>query len=238
MGTSDSPSCVTDPVREKELIDEFKRRLAYVRFSFLTAQKSLASNVEFNSSLARLARTIGQPTEPVSKKSRLHPELELVISFHARRYAVERGGSIATVTQPDVQKAAQYAVRTLHTRKGARNHSVLRYHVEGLMALLQETSGKPVLASRTRRGDYDPHVAEGISRILPDFFAEYAVGVPEAKIARMILDARKAFAGRPMRFIDYFPGYGLAASPDGLHRSAAHGIAIHIETAFAIYCPN
>jgi len=85
----------------------------------------------------------------------------------------------------------------------------LRHHVEGLMALLQETVGKPVLLTLQKDHEYDPQAVgkNGEMLIMLARLMESEVAI--TTLASMVKTARKKYASRPMCFADYFPGYGV-----------------------------
>jgi len=93
------------------------------------------------------------------------------------------------------------------------------------MALIQKFSGKPVIPRRYRNSVYDPHFAPGISEIVPSFFRGLEPSATIGQLVKIAEDARKEWAGRQPRFIEYFPGYGLHLGPDGSLISAA-GITV------------
>jgi len=72
-----------------------------------------------------------------------------------------------------------------------------------------------VIARRYRNSIYDPHFAEGVSRIVPMHFRDDAAGITEARLVRLAERIRKRYAGRALRFLDLFPGYGAVAGESG-----------------------
>lgn len=237
IGTSDNPHYTSDPSRLAELMAEFLPRLEHIRNNYILCTRYLESKVEFNASLTRLQSACAKPKVEGATEERLHPELELVISHFARKFAAERAGKNAEPVQADVERAARRAVKLLSTRKGAPGREILRHHVEALVALVQEFSGKPVLALRQRNGVYDPHFADGISQLVPTIFQSIDSKILEGTLARMVLDARKQNAGRPLRFTAYFPLYGAQVRDDGAIMVGGMEVG-RFEDAFPIYCPN
>lgn len=81
------------------------------------------------------------------------------------------------------------------------------------MALFQETSGKPILGEYEPKGIYAPAGSNPLSQMLIDIVQEMEPRASAATVVGIIKDARKKYAGKRMRFIDFFPGYGLTIRP-------------------------
>jgi hypothetical protein len=58
LGVSDNPNCVTDPEREAAVLEEFGRRLAYLKASYRFCKECLPSSTSFNRSLALAHRIV------------------------------------------------------------------------------------------------------------------------------------------------------------------------------------
>lgn len=209
LGASDAPNFATDPAREQELVEEFKRRLAFIAQSYRLALELLGRDQDFNRSLARLKRSLARKSPANMRGERAHPELELVISRFARDHAEARTGSQgAEVTQQDAQAGARKAAELLKPRRGRSRNWALRYHAEGLMALLQETSGRPVQFLHVKDHVYDPQPVNAGGEILVRYFQGIDPTIAITTLATIVKDARRKFAGKPMRFLDFFPLYG------------------------------
>ena len=135
-----------------------------------------------------------------------------------------------------MEQAAREVATNLSAIRGRPSADRVRHHVEGLMALIQETCGKPVLAIRDR--DEVSRVAEGASRIIPLIFSRMDPAVPETQLFNIIRNGRRAYAGKAMGFADFFPLYGagveeatLAPVPQPPYRIQG------FEIAAPIYCP-
>jgi len=106
------------------------------------------------------------------------------------------------------------------------------------MALIQETTGKPVIAHRTRESVYDPHLVGISGEVIRKFFSDVDPTIPEVRLANIVRDARRKYAGKHMRFVDFFPSYGI--SPRALDGDEPLANGERIETFSAnirIYCP-
>lgn len=238
LGTSDHPVVVTDPVREKALVAEFQRRLAFIKVNFQMGRMLVPGGAGFNQSLNRLKRAVHR-SGPNLPLRRLHPHLELLISHKVRQYAAARmGEGIPCVSDEDIRRASQEVALQVDPRRGAPKDEMLRHHVWGLMALFQEATGKPVLAIRYTRDDYSPQPANALAEHIILVLQQCDPAVRPDRIVRLILEARRTYAGRAMRFSEFFPLYG--ATFDAETGSSSIGIGGRLESvewAMPIYCP-
>ena len=191
----------------------------------------------FNDSVSRPKKAVAESSKGPTRRSRLHPGLEILICTAARQLA---GIEAEMPLGPDhiafVDQAAREVAAKVSAIRGRPSADRVRHHVEGLMALIQETCGMPVLA--TRDGDEVPRVAAGVSRIIPLMFSRMDPAVTETQLFNIIREARRTYAGKPMRFRDFFPLYGarvnkatLAPIPQRPYK------LLHFEIAAPIYCP-
>ena len=222
----------SDPVRETELVSEFQCRLGYIITSYSTARKVFEDNLAYNRSLRRLKRGLARKRRRNEKQSRLHPEIEFVISWHARRLALAEG---VEVGGHHIRDAAFVAAEKLAIRRGRPGDAILRHHVSGLMATLQEFSGKPIIARRTRDSVYQPHFADGVSQLIPHFFENKLTGITVTRLARMVEGIRAEYAGKTLRFTDLFPGYGAELPDAGSKFLPKVGLEC-FEVNIPIYC--
>jgi hypothetical protein len=110
--------------------------------------------------------------------------------------------------------------------------------LEGLIGLIQETTGSPVLVSKMLDGSYEPHFVGKLGAAVLGFFKALDTRINENTLARMVLDLRKQKAGRPISFADYFPGWGATMAANGSLQLQAPYKLVRFEPAFPIYCPN
>ena len=214
LGVSDNPRVVTDPARVEELTVEFVRRLDFVQRSYGFALRTLGSDREFNASLAKLKRSLARKRPAKRRGDRAHPEIETVISKFARDHARERTGDTdATVTQRDAQAGARRAAEILRARPGRSRHSILRHFVEGMMAVIQGATGRPVQLLVYKNSVYDPQAADAGGRVLVSVFEDLDAGITVGTLATIVKMARQKYAGKPMRFSEYFPLYGATGDP-------------------------
>lgn len=237
LGVSDSPTCVTDPVRTAEIAEEFQRRLAYIEQSYKLSKAQAADNRSFNHSLARLKKAVVEPAAPDRGKTRLNPRLEILINHIARKFAgIGPDEQLVACHVECVDRAAREVAAKVSAVRGRPASEQVRHHVEGLMALIQETCGKPVLASRDR--DEVPRLADGVSRIIPLIFSRMDPKVTETQLFNIVREARRAYAGKPMRFRDFFPLYGATLDAATLAPVPQPPFKLlHFELAAPIYCP-
>lgn len=239
LGVSDAPNFVADPAREHELTEEFKRRLAFIAQNYRLMLEVVGKDQEFNRSLAKLKRSLAREQPAKTRGDRAHPELELVINKFARDHAEARTGSVgAEVAQEDAQAGARKAAEQLKPRRGRSRNWVLRHHVQGLMALLQETTGRPVQLLHEKDHKYDPQPVNVGGQILVQFFQDIDPNIAVTTLASIVKEARRKYAGKPMRFGDFFPHYG--AGPLQEDGSAELGFGHRLERfepSIPIYFP-
>jgi hypothetical protein len=237
VGTSDSPICVSEHKRVVELTSEFSRKLGYLGRRYLNMTRALGSDLAFNKSLRQLRNVVANGSKPGSAKTRVHPEIEIFVNFHAQRIAAEHGRS-GSPNQDDVERAAARASRLLTVRRGRSRSWILRHHLEGMVALIQETTGTAVLASKELDGSYKPHLVGLSGKGILGIFKALDSTIDESTLARMVLDLRKRRAGRPISFARYFPGWGATMAGDGSLQLLPPYKLVRFEPAFPIYCPN
>jgi hypothetical protein len=239
LGISDTPRNLVSQARVSERLDEFKRRLAHIRGSYQLALEARLGDREFNGSLAKLKRSLARKRPSKRRGDRAHPEIEMVISQFAKANARNRTGlSDAAVTQEDANRAASKAAQILRSRKGRASNAILRFHVEGLMALLQEMSGRPVQFTHYKDNAYEPQPTGKLGKIMLEFCKEIDPSVTETMLASMVKAARRNYAGKPMRFADFFPLYGATSfAPDGTPELETGYRVEHFEPNIPIYFP-
>lgn len=216
LGVSSNPPVVTDPAREAELVEEFRKKLAYWQWSYLFAKAHAPDFKRFNASLARLKKQVAKPAPPGTPVSRAEPELELLINQRAKRLAgLDQSAMLEPCHKPYVERAAAEVARTTKARRGQPPASYLRLHVLALMALVQETTGKAVLDQRDdNKGGYDPKFRGGVSRLIETQFALVDSEVTRERLSGFVREARKTYKGKLMRFVDFLPGYGARPDPE------------------------
>lgn len=239
LGTSDNPAAVTEPTRVEELITEFRRRLAYIWESYQLWRSALGNSVDFNRSVERLQQALARKRTSKQTLRRLHPGIECLVSARALCIARDRSGLLEPeILDEDLREAARLVAAEVKRVRGRPDDLVLSHHVEGLMALIQETSGKPVLPHRSKDNIYNPRLAEGVSQIIKTVFEDRAAGITEITLVYIVRDARRKFAGKPMRFSDFFPFYGASLDSASAELRLANGaILTELGANTPIYCP-
>jgi hypothetical protein len=239
LGISDNPKLAIDGVRVAAQVGEIKRRLAYVQASYAFCKAQTAGLKSYNRSLARLKRAVGRPKRPGRTEYRLHPALEIRITQRARGLAgIEGSARLDPAHNQFVQQAAAEIAATASPIRGRPANACLRHHVEGLMALIQEACGTPVLALREKESIYDPQLAEGVSQCLRIVFSAVDPVVTTVQLVNIVRAARRKYAGKRMRFRDFFPFYGGNVDPTTLvPQPGPHHRLEHFEVAAPIYCP-
>jgi hypothetical protein len=236
VGLSEHPAYVTDADRKAERLAEFRHKLAYLERHYRLGKVFYGRASEFNDAVRALNAAAAGETAATGEYKRLPPLLELAISLHARGFAAQRTGEVeAAVEGQDVARAAKHVggrLRTIRNRPRADN---LIYHIRGLMALLQDFSGSPVVPRRYRNSEYDPHFMPGVSNIVPIIARHLEPSVTLTQLVKIAEDARREWAGRKPAFEDYFPGYGMAVQPDGSLACPDGGLVAHFKPNVPTY---
>lgn len=222
------------PERIREITAEFSKRLAFVQGNFRFAQKTLRDDqIWFNESLRRLRRRVKSTRKAKVRGERVHPEIETVITLHARRLAAENGREVC---QRDANEAARIAVTELKSRPGRPENRALEHHVIGLMALIQNFSGRPVAARRSRNSVYHPHFPDRLSQIVPEFFKNIDRRITTTSLVNIVLRVQREQAGKEQRFLDLFPFYGASVIEGEI--KLRPGLRLEaMELNIPIYCP-
>jgi hypothetical protein len=236
VGLTDDPVCVTDPARQAELIAEFQCRLNYLKQNYRMGKVVYGDARTSNDAIRALnALKAGEPPRSGDYR-RLPPMIEIAVSMNARRFAVERTGRPeAPVEGQDIRRAAELIgmrIRPIGHRPRADN---LIHHVRGLMALIQDFSGRPVVPRRYRNNLYEPHFAQGASQLVPMVFRELEPSVSVGGLVTIAERARRSWGGRRRTFGEYFPAYGLRLGPDGSLVSPSGQIVVRIEPNIPTY---
>ena len=140
-GVSDNPILVSDPLREAAVIARFKRGLGYIEQHYLIAKRFGLDKRTFNESLARLQVAVAGPRQVDVPESRLSPLLEIAISKRARELAgLAPDALLGDEHEAFVHRAARDVAKRTKALRGRPSQALLLYHVEALMALIQETT--------------------------------------------------------------------------------------------------
>jgi len=238
LDVSDNPGNVIEINRDSDIWHELQIKICHVQSSYAMAM-IIVEGGSLNESIARLKRAVARKTLSRTAQSELHPEVSLVVSAHARRRARERtGDAYADPSQQDIMEAAWIAAEQLDLQRGRPTKATLRHCTIGLMALIQEYTGKPVLAYRTTGGNFAPRFV-GAGKIIPDLFQSIDPSITEGELAIIVNKARVEYAGKAMRFEDFFPGYGIAFENLKPGALLANGSRIEaFELVNPIYCSN
>ncbi|MGN6357714.1 MAG: hypothetical protein ACTHLU_09580 [Novosphingobium sp.] len=206
LGVSDNPPTLTDPARSAEVIAEFQRRAAYIIRHYHVGLATLGNDRAHNRSLEKLERSLQRVRPTKRRGTRAHPEVEMAITKFAQDNAQMRLGSAdAVVTQEDANAGARKAHAVLKKRPGRGRQTLLRYHVEGMMALIQQTTGTPVLIRLARDDDYDPQPGNAAGELLVQIFQNFDPSILTTTLASMVKFARRKYASKAIRFGDFFP---------------------------------
>lgn len=229
-GHSDSSK---EAERRAARLAEFGRRFRYILCSFRLGLET----VSFNASLARLKRTVRFGRQSPGRGDRVHPFLEIVINHRARELAARRSGAPdAGLTQADVDRAAAWVASNVAPVRGRPRAQLLDHHVGGLMALIEQYCGQPLIARRNdSTGNYDPRLI-GPARILLHL-KEVDPSITETQLVNKVRQIRRSSAGSPRCFRDVYPMYGAIMKEDGTPALTPPFRLINFERSVPIYCP-
>lgn len=231
----DRPNLTTGPSRVTEISEVFKKRIAYIERSFVLGKMLCLTNRQaYNETLSRLRRSLARKRKKTVRGDRIHPETEMVISRFARESAARDG---TDVNQDHVEEAAAKALSVLKPRRGRPDNELLDLHVADLMALILETCGTVVVASRTKKSVYSPSFADGASQLVPMFFQDVDPSISVTRLVNSVRKARKEYAGKALRFQDIFPFYGSRLLEAGEFLLPAGWQFKAFEPNIPIYCP-
>ena len=93
-------------------------------------------------------------------------------------------------------------------RRGRPDDRILRHHVEGFMALIQHTLGKPVMMQSTTNSVYDPQATSEAGELLLMLAKRMEPTITEIAVVNIVNKARRRYAGKQMRYSKFFPAYG------------------------------
>ncbi|RED11014.1 hypothetical protein [Parasphingopyxis lamellibrachiae] len=207
------PNIVSDLERQNELSLKYARRLAWVDQHYWTGRLLFGKPRELNASLGRLRKILAQQNRIPSS---LHPMLIVAIDIQAH-YAANDGDISGSMKPTEAQhlEAAKHLADKIKLPKRPRD-DLLRFHVEAVMAIIIEATGLRVTASRTKNSLYDPRLSEGVSQSVEIAFAQIDPEVSRTTLANIVVDARKKYAGKSMRYDDFFPKERLVNSGQNL----------------------
>jgi hypothetical protein len=232
-----TPNIVTDPRRVKEIGNELLAKIAHIKRSYVAMTHLLGESSAFNQSIERLRTAVRRKRDPSIKESRLHPEVELVVSRYARQEALIRtGDSQAEVIQCDIEAAAIRAAEVLKLRRGRPAARLLERHIQALIAVWQEATGVAITASLSKNSEYGARLSEGAKGILM-IATDLDPSITEIQLANLIKRTRRQYAGKALRFIDFFPAYQMEVDEVLSGAKLANGTRIErFEPNFPIRC--
>ena len=192
----------------QQRVAEFDRRLAYLLANYRWANAVSHARLGFNASLVA-GRRAGRPrAKRKPPRTRISPELELLISHRGRDLAIERGSNSGSPTPDDIAAASAEVLAKHRPRRGRPANPILIYHVHAFMVLYRWASGAELAAGDTRNGSYAPHIRSGLQDAITGAFRSVDPPVTVATLATIIASARRSGEVDGKRFGDLFPFYG------------------------------
>jgi len=217
-----SPNPTTDSARERELVEELKKRLSYLAANYSLCKQTSQDRQSFNDSIETIARSLRRKRRSSLELKRVHPAIEMEISRRAKLSAEAQSRAVG---QTDVDEAAVEFISTVRKLKGRPKNAYLHYHVAGVIALLQQFTGKPVIAHRDKNSDRNPHFIEGISQAIPLIFGRIDPDVTFISLIECTIAVRQEYAGKTLDFLKLFPTYGASIGENG-DPIFAHGLKL------------
>ena len=244
IGASDHPNIVDDPKRQAAILARFIDRTRYLGQAYMVTKSAARSDrLEFNESLTRLKGQLarvdrGEDVEfERAPSNRLHPELELLINWEARKRAgLSPSALLRPTDQRHIMAAARHIASTHSARRGRPSPKLFKLYLEGLVAAWIEATGKPVVGPRTKGSVYNPHLTGASGKVIRTFADQLEPGITDTALVMMLGQIRRKYAGKPMRFSDLFPLYGGKVVEGVPYPGPGHKLESFIPI-FPIYCP-
>ncbi|MBV7259012.1 hypothetical protein [Erythrobacter crassostreae] len=196
----------------QQRVEEFQKRLSYLAANYSFCKQISEGRQSFNDSIETIGRSLTRKRRSSLELKRVHLVIEVEITKRARILAEPESRE---VRQSDIDNAAAELLGSLSKLRGAPKNGSLRYHVAGLIALIQQFSGHPVLAHRGKPGEYAPHFVSGVSQIVPHFFEQVDPKVRLMTLVECAISIRTEYAGKRLDFLDLFPMYGTVVDSKG-----------------------
>lgn len=225
LGVSDNPKVATDPARLEASVAGFNHRRQLIEQNYNAVLQYVGN---FNRSLEKMKRGLARKRRAKIRGERAHPAVETLINKLARDQAEARTGIPGSkITRADAEAGARKASEVLKPFRGRARNEMLRFHVEAMMALLQQTTGVPVLLTLNKDNLYDPQAVNWVGDILVRIFQRLDPAVAVTTLASIVKNARRKYAGKRMRFYDYFPfDVQIEVQPDGSEQLSS---SLHVE---------
>lgn len=227
------------PEKQDPRVTEFRRRLAYLDRSFRQARALEAETGTFNESLRNLAKALNPRARRKWVRARLHPYLELAIkSRWLKRQCAEAEGAPKRTPDPsDILAICAELKAELKLFRGRPPDSNLIYHVQALMALVQQTCGQPATSMRFKDSVYDPQMSSAGGRVIENFFRNIDPSITTTQLANIIAQTHASGAIKGKRFQDFFPFYGGGVDADTGQPVPGPGYRlVSFEPTYPIYC--
>ena len=191
-----------------ERLDELNRRVAYVMQNFASARMVEREYLDFNDSLRFLRDALRGKLPADATRRRIHPLVEMCISFRLEQRGVRIGASpddVAAVL-PEISKA-------LCIKRGRPSDATLAHTVRGLMVAWRWATGKACTVKlKDGNDEYAPIPTSRGADLIVRIVRQAEPSTTKNTILRCIYDSRTAIKGKS--FSDYFPFYGATIDPD------------------------
>lgn len=191
-------------------IPEFISRLKYICDSYEFFSKSFGSCATFNDSLDILSVRLGEGCSGDNLTEGLDHCVATTVGHKAKELAVAEGSEVQPKHKIEAARVLSQRARKI---QGRPKDKVLEFHVEGLIALIHEFSGKTVKARRDKNSVYEPHFAGDASKVVPLIVKPWGASISTTQLVNLVRKIQKRHGERPPAFASLFPGYNLTLTP-------------------------
>lgn len=191
-------------------IPEFLSRLKYICASYEFFSKSFGACPTFNDSLDILSLRLAEGCSADDLTEGLDHWVAVIVGQEAEELAAAEESKVLPKHTLEAARALSQRARKI---PGRPKDTVLEHHVEGLVALIHEFSGKHVKARRDKNSVYDPHFAGPASLVIPVIVKPWGASINDTQLVNMVRKIQKRHGERPPAFASLFPGYNLTWRP-------------------------
>lgn len=208
LGVSDNPYIAEDPARQVKLYTLFRRRLEYLEESYAIWRQAFRTGNAFNKSIQLLREVASGKLFFGDIDESLQLEVRIAFGHALRKRTGHPFAHWNQRTSEQLQQAAIETLAVLPKRRGRPDDLVLRHHLAGTMAAVQDACGRRVTMVKERKDEYGLAFSDNpASRTVRQAMQRIAPDETEPRLALLAHKIRKQYAGKPMRFDDLFPAF-------------------------------
>ena len=179
----------------------FIRYLNFIRANYRTTKKLFGESMSYNQSLQLLKRQVRHKSdEELVDERGLDYGVRLVLGHNAKAlmgcsWTPGRGSNVA---------AARATLRSLGPQRGRPQNTHLAWHVQAIMLLLEEITGREVRSSQTKNSVYDPNLS-GLGQVIEAIFKDLDPSVSKTALANVVRTTRTNRTLEGRRFLEFCP---------------------------------